>query len=106
MVVEYIRYTIDADRAETFEQAYRRAAESLDASEHCERYEIARCTDDPTQHVVRIEWDSEEGHLSGFRQSSRVPQLLRGGRPVRERHRGDASLPGDAFEHPVTPTLL
>ena len=70
MVVEYIRYTIDADRAETFEQAYRRAAESLDASEHCERYEIARCTEDPTQHVVRIEWDSEEGHLSGFRQSS------------------------------------
>jgi quinol monooxygenase YgiN len=70
MVVEYIRYTIDADRAETFEQAYRRAAESLDASEHCERYEIARCTEDPTQHVVRIEWGSEEGHLSGFRQSS------------------------------------
>jgi hypothetical protein len=41
MVVEYIRYTIDEGRAETFEHAYRRAAESLEASEHCERYEIA-----------------------------------------------------------------
>ena len=69
MVVEYIRYSIDDGRAEAFEQAYRRAAEALQASEYCERYEVSRCSEDPTQHVVRIEWDSEEGHLSGFRQS-------------------------------------
>ena len=66
MVVEYIRYSIDSERAQAFEQAYRRAAAALDASEHCERYEVSRCSDDPTQYVVRIEWDSEEGHLSGF----------------------------------------
>jgi hypothetical protein len=30
----------------------------------------SRCTEDPTQHVVRIEWDSEEGHMSGFRQGA------------------------------------
>src|SRR5262245_3806292 len=69
MVVEYIRYTIDAGRAEAFEQAYQRAAEALEASDHCEHYEVSRCTEDPTQYVVRIEWDSEEGHLSGFRGS-------------------------------------
>jgi quinol monooxygenase YgiN len=69
MVVEYIRYSIDTERAQAFEQAYRDAAEALDASPNCERYEVARCSEDPTQHVVRIEWDSEEGHLSGFRQS-------------------------------------
>ena len=69
MVVEYIRYSIDSERAQAFEQAYRRAAPALDASEHCERYEVSRCSDDPTQYVVRIEWDSEEGHLSGFRRS-------------------------------------
>jgi quinol monooxygenase YgiN len=34
-----------------------------------ERYEVSRCSEDPTQHVVRIEWDSQEGHLDGFRQS-------------------------------------
>ena len=69
MVVEYIRYTIDDGRTEVFEEAYRRAGGALQASEHCERYEVSRCTEDPTQHVVRIEWDSEDGHLSGFRQS-------------------------------------
>ena len=69
MVVEYIRYSIDAGRAEAFAQAYRRAGEALKASEHCERFEMSRCSEDPTQHVVRIEWDSEQGHLSGFRQS-------------------------------------
>lgn len=69
MVVEYIRYSVGDPRAEAFEQAYREAGDSLAASEHCQRYEVSRCSEDPTQHVVRIEWDSEEGHLSGFRQS-------------------------------------
>ena len=69
MVVEYIRYTIDAGRAEAFEQAYRRAADALEASEHCECYEVTRCAEDATEHIVRVELDSEEGHLSGFRQS-------------------------------------
>jgi len=45
------------------------AAKALEASEHCERYEVSRCSEDPSQHIVRIEWDSEQGHLSGFRQS-------------------------------------
>jgi quinol monooxygenase YgiN len=69
MVVEYIRYTIDDGRSEAFEQAYGRASDALEASEHCQRYEVSRCSEDPTQYVVRIEWDSEEGHLAGFRQS-------------------------------------
>jgi quinol monooxygenase YgiN len=69
MIVEYIRYDIDQAHAEEFEQAYRRAAQALEASEHCQRYELSRCSEDPTQHVVRIEWDSEQGHLSGFRRS-------------------------------------
>ena len=69
MVVEYIRYTLDEGRAEAFEQAYRQAADALEASDHCERYEVSRCSEDPSTHVVRIEWDSEEGHMSGFRKS-------------------------------------
>jgi quinol monooxygenase YgiN len=70
MVVEYIRYTIDESREQAFAEAYREAAAALEASEHCERYEMARCVEEPSQHIVRIEWDSEEGHLSGFRQSA------------------------------------
>jgi quinol monooxygenase YgiN len=68
-VVEYIRYTIDDGRAQAFEQGYRWSGEALNASPHCEQYEVSRGTEDPTQYVVRIEWDSEEGHLTGFRQS-------------------------------------
>ncbi len=69
MIVEYIRYSIEDARADAFEDAYRQAAEALEASEHCERYEVSRCSEDSSQHIVRIEWDSEQGHLSGFRQS-------------------------------------
>jgi hemoglobin len=81
MVVEYIRYTVDEARTEAFEEAYRQAAGVLEASEHCERYEVSRCTEDPTQHVVRIEWDSEEGHLSGFRKSPEFGAFFAAVRP-------------------------
>jgi hypothetical protein len=40
MVVEYIRYRIDDGRSDAFEQAYGRAGEALQASEHCERYHV------------------------------------------------------------------
>jgi hemoglobin len=69
MIVEYIRYRIPDDEALAFEEAYRCADASLDASPHCERHEVARCTEDPTAYTVRIEWDSADGHLQGFRGS-------------------------------------
>jgi quinol monooxygenase YgiN len=69
MIVEYIRYQIPEDEAGSFENAYRTAGASLAASPHCERYEIARCTEDPAAYTVRIEWDSAEGHMQGFRGS-------------------------------------
>ena len=43
MVVEYIRYTIDTGSAAAFEQAYRDAAEALEASDHCECRRSATC---------------------------------------------------------------
>jgi heme-degrading monooxygenase HmoA len=67
MIVEYIRYRIPDDEAQSFEAAYRRAGASLEASPHRERYEVARCTEDPGAYTVRIEWDSAEGHPEGFR---------------------------------------
>jgi quinol monooxygenase YgiN len=59
MVVEDIRYTIDAGRTEAFHEAYRRGPETSQASEHCQRYEVPRCADDPAQHIVRIELDQD-----------------------------------------------
>jgi quinol monooxygenase YgiN len=70
MIVEYIRYTIDATRADDFLRAYEAAAASLRASAHCQGYELTRCTDAPESFVLRIEWDSAEGHLKGFRASA------------------------------------
>jgi hypothetical protein len=69
MIVEYIRYKIDPSRTGEFDDAYRRAGVLLDSSRHCQRWEAARSVDDPAKQIVRIEWDSAEGHLQGFRQS-------------------------------------
>ena len=69
MIVEYTRYKIATDKQEEFERAYREAAASLAASQHCVRYELTRCSEDPSRYVLRIEWDSAEGHLQGFRGS-------------------------------------
>lgn len=69
MIVEYIRYSIDEGRREAFETDYALAATSLSASEHCLGYELAVCVEQRTEYVLRIEWDSADGHLKGFRQS-------------------------------------
>jgi quinol monooxygenase YgiN len=69
MIVEYTRYKINSTRRETFEMAYKKAVDSLEASTHSLAYELSHCTEDPDRYILRIEWDSEEGHLKGFRSS-------------------------------------
>jgi quinol monooxygenase YgiN len=69
MIVEYIRYTINAERADSFVSAYDQAGASLRASEHCLGYELTRCTEAADSFILRIVWDSERGHLEGFRAS-------------------------------------
>jgi quinol monooxygenase YgiN len=85
MIVEYIRYRIPEGEARSFEDAYRSARASLDASPHCERYEVARCIDDPAAYTVRIEWDSAEGHLQGFRGSPEFRSFFAAVRPYVDR---------------------
>ena len=69
MVIEYIRYRVAAERHEEFERAYAEAGAPLAASSHCLSYEVARGVEEPDSYIVRIEWDSLEGHERGFRQS-------------------------------------
>jgi heme-degrading monooxygenase HmoA len=69
MVVEYVRYVIPAQQAAEFEEAYRRAGVILSADVHCLRHEISRGVENPDRYVVRIEWDSIDGHEQGFRKS-------------------------------------
>src|SRR5215471_14419665 len=81
MIVEYIRYTIDPRRTAEFDDAYHRAGALLDASPHCGRWEAARCVEDRTKHIVRIEWDSVAGHLEGFRKSADFRPFLEATQP-------------------------
>lgn len=76
MIVEYIRYTLEPDACAAFERDYARAALVLDASKHCLAYELSRCVDEPHRYLLRIEWDSAEGHLQGFRGSPEFREFL------------------------------
>ncbi|MFT3927824.1 MAG: antibiotic biosynthesis monooxygenase family protein [Myxococcales bacterium] len=67
MIVEYVRYRVQPGEGERLIQAYERAAESLRRSAHCLGFELSRCVEEPEQFVLRITWDSAEGHMTGFR---------------------------------------
>lgn len=69
LIVEYTRYKIDEKQRALFERVYEKAGAVLGSSSHCLRHELSHCTEDPANYILRIEWDSEEGHLKGFRTS-------------------------------------
>jgi hemoglobin len=81
VIVEYTRYKLEEARRATFESAYERAAQSLKASPHCQSYELSHCVEEPDFYVLRIEWDSEEGHLKGFRSSPEFQAFFAAVRP-------------------------
>ena len=81
MIVEYVRYQIPAERRDAFEEAYTTAQSALAASPHCLAWELSRCSEDPAQYTLRIEWDSAEGHLDGFRKSAEFGPFLQAIRP-------------------------
>jgi heme-degrading monooxygenase HmoA len=69
MIVEYTRYKISKERYKEFEAAYEKAQEQLKASSHSLQYEISHCVEDQDYYTLRIEWDSIDGHMKGFRTS-------------------------------------
>ncbi len=81
MIVEYIRYTIPESEADAFLASYTRAQASLQKSSHCLGWELSRCSEDATHFILRIEWDSAEGHMQGFRKSPEFAPFLAEIRP-------------------------
>ncbi len=81
MIVEYVRYWIPAERQNDFEAAYSQAREGLSSSPRCLGYELSRCVEDPASYILRIEWDSLEGHLQGFRPSADFRTFFQAVRP-------------------------
>jgi heme-degrading monooxygenase HmoA len=69
VVIEYIRYAVELDEGDHFVAAYARAGQVLDADPHCLGFDVARGVEEPEHFVVRIQWDSIQGHEQGFRTS-------------------------------------
>ncbi len=70
MLLEYIRYKISGEHAQLFVDAYALAATELDKSAHCIGYDLSRCSEDQESFILRIQWDSLDGHINGFRKSA------------------------------------
>jgi quinol monooxygenase YgiN len=109
MVVEYVRYGIPDAERDAFERGYADAGSALRASPHCLAYELARCVDDPTQYVLRIEWDSAEGHMQGFRRGPEFPRFFAAIRPfvahiTEMRHYEQTAVRADRDRHANTPS--
>jgi quinol monooxygenase YgiN len=88
MIVEYIRYRLSKHATDShgetpggLEAAYRTASSSLDASQHCLGYELTRCVEEQDRYILRIEWDSVEGHLTGFRRAAEFAAFLEAIKP-------------------------
>lgn len=81
MIVEYIRYKNEPSEVEAFHAAYVKATESLRVSPHCLSYELTRCTDEPSVFILRITWDSADGHMKGFRPSAEFKPFLQAIQP-------------------------
>jgi len=69
MIVEIATIQVTAGKEESFIDAFRQAQRYLAASQHCLRYQLTRCIEEPGRFVLRIEWDSVEGHMEKFRGS-------------------------------------
>jgi quinol monooxygenase YgiN len=81
MIVEYIRYKIESEQHKEFEDAYDKAGKSLRASPHCIQYELSNCIEEPKSYILRIEWDSQDGHLKGFRTGPEFQTFFEAVRP-------------------------
>jgi quinol monooxygenase YgiN len=82
MIAEYVRYKItDAARQRELIGAYDAAQKSLLTSPHCLGYELSQCSWEPSHFILRIEWDSHDGHLTGFRQSANFQPFFAAVRP-------------------------
>lgn len=69
MIVEYIRYELPAGDGPALVSAYEAAGAILQRSPNCLGYDLARCDESPETFILRIHWDSAEGHMQGFRKS-------------------------------------
>jgi hemoglobin len=81
MIVEYIRYRIAPEQRAEFEGSYSQAQRPLRDSPHCLRWELSHGVEEPDRYILRIEWDSLDGHEQGFRTSPEFQEFFSAVRP-------------------------
>ncbi len=81
MIVEYTRYKVAENQGKALVEAYEKAKNVLDTSPYCLSYELSQCSEEPTSYILRIEWDSLNGHLEGFRKSPQFATFFQAVRP-------------------------
>lgn len=69
MITEIAHLTIDPAKAEAFEKAVAHAAAILRAAKGSNSMALERVIEDPARYRLRVEWDSVEDHMVGFRES-------------------------------------
>jgi heme-degrading monooxygenase HmoA len=69
MIIEYLRYSIPADQQAAFIKDYEAALVPLMRSPYAKGFDLSQCVDDPTQFILRLEWNSADDHLQEFRKS-------------------------------------
>jgi heme-degrading monooxygenase HmoA len=74
MVIEIATITVSEGREADFEAAFAVAQRYIAASPHARRYQLTRCIEIANRSLLRIEWDSLEGHTEGFRASAAYQQ--------------------------------
>ena len=75
--VYLVPLTIPRERQREFEEAYTNASVSLNTSKHCQMYELTHSMEEPELYILRIEWDSLDGHMKGFRPSPEFREFFR-----------------------------
>lgn len=70
MVIELATITVAEGQETAFEAAFAVAQRYIAESPHSLAHMLTRCLEHPSRYVLRIEWDTLEGHTEAFRGSA------------------------------------
>ena len=76
MIIEIIRYTVTPGTEPDFERACRGATQALEGSNACMGFSLTRSTVERNRYLMEVYWESPDGHLISFRQSSLFQDYL------------------------------
>jgi heme-degrading monooxygenase HmoA len=71
LIVEHAILQVKAGLEQEFEQAMRKAAPLISASDGFRDLQVLPCLESPGRYLLLIRWDSVEAHEVGFRGSQR-----------------------------------